>query len=84
MHGKSVICIKRLALMIRYNSQNQIKKDKHTKNDSTQEVKELTEDSSINTVSEESTSHPTESVSHSGKLIVDATVADVYIKYPLV
>jgi hypothetical protein len=25
MHGKSVICIKRLALMIRYNSQNQIK-----------------------------------------------------------
>jgi len=57
-------------------------KDKHTKNDSTQDVKELTEDTSINTVSEETTSHPTETVSHSGKLIVDATVADQYIKYP--
>lgn len=60
-------------------SKTESKKDKNTKNDSEQDV---TEDSGIKSQSEETTPHQTESKSHSGKLIVDATVADQYIKYP--
>lgn len=60
-------------------SKTESKKDKQPKNDSAQDE---TEDTSVNSVSEETTSHPIESISHSGKLIVDATVADQYIKYP--